>query len=67
MFIQIYNVSSFFIPKGASVLSMDISVPNFTVDCNGTVGRDGVFVRLSHYSMHLAVLDSSGTLFSKVF
>ena len=41
MFIQIYNASSFFIPKAASVLSMDISSQGLTVDCNGTVVEMG--------------------------
>jgi hypothetical protein len=46
MFIQIYNASSFFIPKAASVLSMDISSQDLTVDCNGTVVEIGYLSKL---------------------
>ncbi len=39
MFIQIHNVSTFFMPKAASILSIDISAPN----CNGNLSRSRVF------------------------
>jgi hypothetical protein len=45
MFIQIYNASSFFIPKAASVLSMDISVPRLHRGLQWDSCRDGVFVQ----------------------
>jgi len=34
-------------PQAASVLSIDISVPGFTVDCNGTVVEMGSLSKLS--------------------
>jgi hypothetical protein len=39
MFIQIHNVSTFFMPKAASILSIEISAPN----CNGNLSRSRVF------------------------